>query len=152
MSERVTWALKWRDDGEWLAFFRFGAGRIEDIGWSHDKRDRIEFGSLGSAQMARSSWPQAGEDVAIIRIVRRSTSRQEHTDATRDLADELGLREGKHTPDSVARRALWRLRDLRAVAEAVQRWSTGPLRKSPGDMTDAEREMFDAVRAWLEEP
>lgn len=40
-----------------------------------------------------------------------------HTDGTRDLADALGIREGKMTADGVARSALQRVRELEAECE-----------------------------------
>lgn len=67
---RETWALKWREDGEWLAVVRtILVGLASD--WSPDKRDRIEFGTRGSAQVMRDTVCDRPLDVVLVHITRR---------------------------------------------------------------------------------
>jgi hypothetical protein len=59
-----------------------------------------------------------------------------HTDGIRDLADALGIREGKMTADGVARFALQRVRELEAERDAYAR-SHLILKAIHGALTDA---------------
>ena len=59
-----------------------------------------------------------------------------HTEGIRDLADALGIREGKMTADGVARHALQRVRELEAERDAYAR-SHLILKAIHGALTDA---------------
>lgn len=110
-GKRVTWAARRRDDGQWFC----KEANLTPEEWTPDKSKRAEFGDRAGAVFIQETW--SSELVAVVKTTRCARPHQ-HTPASDALREALGLRECKHTPESVMKHALAEIQRLRGGCNA----------------------------------